>query len=180
MSWQRCPICNGAGIVSGGYFTRAGDSISWTASNSTETCRVCRGTGVISEITGLPPDITGGQTTVPEPISDEALREDLIALICLECDGVSHADPCELEKKNCPALKEMPDKLLALFLSAGYRRLEGEPPLLSEEELKKVVLNYFDNYPAEKLPSTITIHIGNSVAVAEAEQALAAKWAKGG
>ena len=55
MSWQKCPICDGVGIISGGYSMRAGDSNSWTSYNSTETCRICGGAGIISDITGLPP-----------------------------------------------------------------------------------------------------------------------------
>ncbi len=55
MSWQKCPICDGVGIVSGGYFTRAGDYNSWVASNTTETCRICEGSGILDEVTGLPP-----------------------------------------------------------------------------------------------------------------------------
>lgn len=49
MKYQRCPICNGAGQVSGGFFDRAGDCDFWTSGNSTETCRVCNGSGIILE-----------------------------------------------------------------------------------------------------------------------------------
>ena len=55
MSWQKCPVCNGVGIVSGGYFNRAGDCNSWVAYDTTEDCRICEGKGIIDEVTGHPP-----------------------------------------------------------------------------------------------------------------------------
>ena len=45
--WQKCPICDGTGNVSGGYFTRAGDSPTWVSGNTIETCQTCNGMGVI-------------------------------------------------------------------------------------------------------------------------------------
>ena len=55
MSWQKCPVCNGVGAVSGGYFNRAGDSSAWSAINAIELCKVCVGKGIIDEVTGEPP-----------------------------------------------------------------------------------------------------------------------------
>jgi len=49
MKWQKCPVCNGAGQISGGYFDRAGDCNTWAATNVTEICRVCQGAGIILE-----------------------------------------------------------------------------------------------------------------------------------
>ena len=45
--WQKCPICDGTGNVSGGYFMRAGDSPTWTSDRTIEECQKCNGTGVI-------------------------------------------------------------------------------------------------------------------------------------
>lgn len=42
MSWQKCPVCNGTGNNYGG--------LQWSAS-----CPNCKGHGIISEISGLPP-----------------------------------------------------------------------------------------------------------------------------
>ena len=56
MSFQKCPICNGVGQVSGGYFGRAGDYDRGIASDTIEVCKICRGWGIIDEITGLPPE----------------------------------------------------------------------------------------------------------------------------
>lgn len=45
---HRCPICGGRGMVSGGFYTTL--SGHWTASNvSAETCRTCRGSGIVWE-----------------------------------------------------------------------------------------------------------------------------------
>lgn len=55
MSYQKCPVCNGVGMVGGGYFTRAGDSNSWASCNAIEICQICGGAGIIDEVTGLPP-----------------------------------------------------------------------------------------------------------------------------
>jgi hypothetical protein len=46
--WQKCPICNGKGTkefyeeLNVNYFSN--------------TCHTCKGSGIISELTGLPPD----------------------------------------------------------------------------------------------------------------------------
>ncbi len=45
--WQKCPICDGVGQVSGGYFTRAGDYNQWVSNKTLETCKVCEGSGLI-------------------------------------------------------------------------------------------------------------------------------------
>lgn len=47
--WQKCPVCNGVGQVSGGYFDRAGDYEFWTSGNATEVCRVCKGKRIIKK-----------------------------------------------------------------------------------------------------------------------------------
>jgi DnaJ-class molecular chaperone len=43
--WQKCPICNGTGI---NYNT--------LPSLTSAVCTVCKGTKIISELTGLPPN----------------------------------------------------------------------------------------------------------------------------
>ena len=60
MAYQKCPVCNGVGQVSGGYFTRAGDFNTWTFTHGLvgyviEICQVCKGKKIIDEVTGLPP-----------------------------------------------------------------------------------------------------------------------------
>ena len=45
--WQKCPVCNGVGQVSGGYFLRAGDYNEWASDHTTEVCQICNGTGLI-------------------------------------------------------------------------------------------------------------------------------------
>lgn len=41
-----CPVCNGAGQVSGGFFDRAGDCPTWATGDVTcEVCRSCNGKG---------------------------------------------------------------------------------------------------------------------------------------
>ena len=42
--WQKCPICNGTGVVSGSM-----------TMNSSSVCKVCNGKVIINKITGLPP-----------------------------------------------------------------------------------------------------------------------------
>ena len=44
----------------------------------------------------------------------EEAREKLKEIICRNCDGISHADTCELDKRDCPVLREMPDQILSL------------------------------------------------------------------
>ncbi len=45
--WQKCPICNGVGQVSGGYFLRAGDCDHWVSDRAMEMCQICGGKGII-------------------------------------------------------------------------------------------------------------------------------------
>ena len=50
--WQRCPICGGCGLVSGGFFDSPGNigeygNRCWFSASAAETCRVCDGSGLI-------------------------------------------------------------------------------------------------------------------------------------
>ncbi len=49
MKMQKCPVCNGVGQVSGGYFSRAGDCNTWMSSSTLDQCQVCKGKGIIPE-----------------------------------------------------------------------------------------------------------------------------------
>lgn len=46
--YQKCPICDGTGQVSGGYFTRAGDAEQSSAATTMDVCRICGGKGIIA------------------------------------------------------------------------------------------------------------------------------------
>lgn len=46
MLWQRCPICNGTGLVGGGFHSSALGGTG-TSDHTTETCQRCKGTGTI-------------------------------------------------------------------------------------------------------------------------------------
>ena len=43
--WQKCPICNGTGKYNNPL-----------TMNTQDNCRTCNGKGIISQITGLPPN----------------------------------------------------------------------------------------------------------------------------
>jgi len=45
MKAEKCPVCNGVGLVSGGFYSRPGDCEAWVASEMMETCRACGGKG---------------------------------------------------------------------------------------------------------------------------------------
>jgi len=47
MEWQKCPICNGSGQVSGGFYNHAGDYPYWASDRTMEMCRTCNGQGMI-------------------------------------------------------------------------------------------------------------------------------------
>jgi len=61
------------------------------------------------------------------------LRERLKEIICRQCDGISHADTCELEKDDCPVLRDMPDQILSEV------QAEIEKCGLTDEELAGAV-----------------------------------------
>ncbi len=44
---HKCPICNGTGSVSGGFYSRPGDVNTWSSTVSVEQCRACEGEGII-------------------------------------------------------------------------------------------------------------------------------------
>ena len=56
MEWQKCPICNGNGQVSGGFYGHAGDYPYWTSDRTIETCQACNGQGIIAS-----PDVKESQ-----------------------------------------------------------------------------------------------------------------------
>ena len=47
MEWQLCPLCQGTGAVSGGYFDRAGDCNTWVSGSTLDECRICKGKGIV-------------------------------------------------------------------------------------------------------------------------------------
>ena len=47
MEYQKCPICNGNGRVSGGFYGHAGDYPYWISDHTTEMCQACDGKGLI-------------------------------------------------------------------------------------------------------------------------------------
>jgi len=49
------------------------------------------------------------------------LREKIKEIFCRQCDGISHADTCELDKAECPVLQTAPDQILALFDEGAIR-----------------------------------------------------------
>ena len=52
MSWIKCPVCNGTGLVTKDY--------------SENNCKTCNGKGIISELTGLPPNALSELLGVPK------------------------------------------------------------------------------------------------------------------
>jgi len=49
MEYQKCPICNGNGSVSGGFYNHPGDYPEWTSDHIMEVCQTCKGTGIITK-----------------------------------------------------------------------------------------------------------------------------------
>lgn len=41
----RCPVCDGKGIVPGGFYRSTGDN--WSSNSSTDVCKACGGSGII-------------------------------------------------------------------------------------------------------------------------------------
>lgn len=48
--WQKCPICGGNGMVSGGFYDHPGDYNQWTSDHVSEVCRCCKGEGIIKTL----------------------------------------------------------------------------------------------------------------------------------
>ena len=47
MEYQKCPVCSGNGLVSGGFHGSPYDVPYWAATGVTEVCRTCKGKGII-------------------------------------------------------------------------------------------------------------------------------------
>jgi len=43
----KCPICEGHGIVPGGFYQITPGVLEWSSTNATEICRACGGSGII-------------------------------------------------------------------------------------------------------------------------------------
>lgn len=50
--WQKCPVCNGSG-----------NTYNTLSSSSFSVCSVCKGSKIISELNGLPPNYTNAVTS---------------------------------------------------------------------------------------------------------------------
>jgi DnaJ-class molecular chaperone len=61
MEYQVCPVCNGNGKVSGGFYDHPGDYPYWTSDHTMEVCRTCQGRGIIIK-PGLEPIATPEKT----------------------------------------------------------------------------------------------------------------------
>ena len=55
MKWQKCPICDGHGIVIGGFYNYPPNTYYYTT-QTTEQCRTCLGSGKILEAPDWTPD----------------------------------------------------------------------------------------------------------------------------
>ena len=53
---NRCPVCNGTGHVSAGFYES--DGYAWVSSGGWEVCRPCSGTGVVWHDESKPPAYT--------------------------------------------------------------------------------------------------------------------------
>ncbi|MFA5238252.1 MAG: hypothetical protein WC476_00910 [Phycisphaerae bacterium] len=61
MSWEICPVCNGRGLVPAGFYN-VGSKIDYTYRGTTtgcsspkpETCRTCKGRGVLYSYNHIP------------------------------------------------------------------------------------------------------------------------------
>ena len=56
--YQKWPVCNEVGQVSGDYFNRAGDCDTWVSNKSVEMCRICNGNGIILKPSWGEPEIS--------------------------------------------------------------------------------------------------------------------------
>ena len=53
-----CPVCNGVGMVSAGFYNRGGDCLYWVSSGlSPEICRSCNGKGWVEIAEEKPIDL---------------------------------------------------------------------------------------------------------------------------
>lgn len=81
MTPYKCPVCDGRGIVPGGFYISTSDS--WTSTGTSETCRQCGGTGIVYGM------VVG----------------DVVEGMCCDC---AHGGPCcsPDENANCSYRKE--------------------------------------------------------------------------
>ncbi len=63
MTYQKCPVCLGAGTVPQSF------NINSSVTPMLISCRICIGSGIISELTGKPPQ--QGENKSPETVANE-------------------------------------------------------------------------------------------------------------
>lgn len=79
---------------------------------------------------------------------EQSLRERLRELLCRQCDGVSHADTCEMDKRECPVLQTAPQQILSLILDEIDKAELTQPQIDTvirrhlKKHLDKAGLNY--------------------------------------
>ena len=61
MEYQKCPVCNGNGLVSGGFYAHPGDYPYWMTDHAMEVCRTCNSQGII-----IAPSLEAPHYKVPE------------------------------------------------------------------------------------------------------------------
>lgn len=65
------------------------------------------------------------------------LEKKLQELLCRHCNGISGADPCELDKDTCPVLRDAPRQIHQLYREAGYVQLDEDQSLPDNEAWHK-------------------------------------------
>ena len=69
MKPYKCPICNGSGIVPGGFYISVGGY--GTSASTTEMCRQCQGSGIIWGIEDFGDDRLASNSTLKEALDNE-------------------------------------------------------------------------------------------------------------
>ncbi len=99
--YQKCPICNGTGIVSGGFFDHAGDMETWVSDHAAETCRA----GRMQLIQGIVEQYDKQQ---------EGRMSQVQVSVCPKCGVILEYDP-STGCMECPQ-----DKYDTAWIKAGY------------------------------------------------------------
>lgn len=69
MTWQKCPVCDGKGVVH--QTVEWGHYFFYTSQNPNQWCHTCAGNGILNELTGRPPVTTVIKTEETERVEDK-------------------------------------------------------------------------------------------------------------